>query len=267
MEERQDSVGVADKVDPIYLALSRFRRRRFDDSANICTEVLEQNPYDQAVWFLKCRSLTEKAYVEDLDMEEEGVADMLLDENSTSSAPRPGTSFKARPTTSSQGGGPDQSVRPMTNSGRPITGFMRPGTQSSRPTSGQVSVDQAFKGSRPGTSRPVTSLGRRVRLGTASMRSMPGGPFINVDMLDLAKYAKRPAIAKALCDYLLYQEHNPRKAMELAANATVEAEFSDWWWKARLGKCYYQLGLYRDAEKQFKSALRQHNIITVYLEL
>ena len=84
----------------------------------------------------------------------------------------------------------------MTNSGRPITGFMRPGTQSSRPTSGQVSVDQAFKGSRPGTSRPVTSLGRRVRLGTASMRSMPGGPFINVDMLDLAKYAKRPAIAK-----------------------------------------------------------------------
>ena len=81
MEERQDSVGVADKVDPIYLALSRFRRRRFDDSANICTEVLEQNPYDQvrqqhpgqwicwstipvqAVWFLKCRSLTEKAYV------------------------------------------------------------------------------------------------------------------------------------------------------------------------------------------------------------
>ncbi len=31
----------------------------------------------------------------------------------------------------------------------------------------------------------------------------------------------------------------------------------DWWWKARLGKCYYQLGLLRDAERQFKSALGQ----------
>lgn len=42
---------------------------------------------------------------------------------------------------------------------------------------------------------------------------------------------------------------------------------SDWWWKARLGKCYYQLGLYRDAEKQFKSALRQQDMIITYLEL
>lgn len=31
--------------------------------------------------------------------------------------------------------------------------------------------------------------------------------------------------------------------------------FQDWWWKARLGKCYYQLGLLRESEKQFKSSL------------
>lgn len=30
----------------------------------------------------------------------------------------------------------------------------------------------------------------------------------------------------------------------------------DWWWKARLGKCYYQLGMMRDAEKQFRSSLK-----------
>lgn len=30
----------------------------------------------------------------------------------------------------------------------------------------------------------------------------------------------------------------------------------DWWWKARLGKCYYQLGLLRDAERQFVSSLK-----------
>lgn len=41
----------------------------------------------------------------------------------------------------------------------------------------------------------------------------------------------------------------------------------DWWWKARLGKCYYQLGLLRDAEKQFKSALKSVDMISVSLEL
>lgn len=36
----------------------------------------------------------------------------------------------------------------------------------------------------------------------------------------------------------------------------MQADFSDWWWKARLGKAYYQLGLLRDAEKQLKSSLK-----------
>ena len=30
----------------------------------------------------------------------------------------------------------------------------------------------------------------------------------------------------------------------------------DWWWKARLAKCYYQMGLLRDAEQQLKSSLK-----------
>ncbi len=113
----------------------------------------------------------------------------------------------------------------------------------------------------------MTALGRRVRLGTASMLSEPGGLFINVDRLDLAKYARRPAIAKVLCDYLLYHDHNPQKALDLASKATVVEDYKDWWWKARLGKCYYQLGLFRDAEKQFKSALKQQSMVVLVLEL
>ena len=53
-----------------------------------------------------------------------------------------------------------------------------------------------------------------------------------------------------MCDYLLYNDHNPRKALELAAESTRVVDFKDWWWKARLGKCYYMLGMYRDAERQ-----------------
>ncbi len=37
---------------------------------------------------------------------------------------------------------------------------------------------------------------------------------------------------------------------------TTNVRAQDWWWKARLAKCYYRLGLLRDAEKQFISALK-----------
>jgi len=112
----------------------------------------------------------------------------------------------------------------------------------------------------------MSMAGRFVRLGTQSMLS-DGGQFINVDRLDFKKYATRPALAKVLMDFILYHDHNPKKALELAVEATKAAEFKDWWWKARLGKCYYQLGLLRDAEKQFKSALKQQEMIGSYLEL
>lgn len=60
---------------------------------------------------------------------------------------------------------------------------------------------------------------------------------------------------------------NPRKALELASEATQAVDFKDWWWKARLGKAYYQLGLLRDAEKQFKSSLKDEEMISTHLEL
>lgn len=47
----------------------------------------------------------------------------------------------------------------------------------------------------------------------------------------------------------------------------AQHDYSDWWWKARLGKAYYQLGMLRDAEKQFRSAMRMLGTIPVYLEL
>ena len=202
-----------------------------------------------------------------MDLEEQGVADLLMDDNATAQAPRPGTSLVHSSDGGGAGmGGASQAVRPVSSSGRPLTGFARPGTNSGRAGAG-VSVADAFRQTRQGTARPVTSLGRQVRLGTASMLSREGGPFINVERLDLRKYAARPAIAKALCDYLLYHDHNPKAALELAAEATVRCEYKDWWWKARLGKCYYQLGLYREAERQFKSALKQQSMVASFLEL
>ena len=117
-------------------------------------------------------------------------------------------------------------LRPMTQSGRPITGFVRPSTQSGRPGT----MEQAIKTPRTAhTARPVTSSsGRFVRLGTvfssgsflnikstdvytlktyiyysncfplsqASMLTNLDGPFINLSRLNLTKYAQKPSMSK-----------------------------------------------------------------------
>jgi tetratricopeptide repeat protein 8 len=261
-------------INPVWLAQSRLRRRRFDECIETCSTVLDRNSKDQAVWYLKVRALTLKTWIDDTEIEEEGIADILLDENTVAQVARPGTSMARPMTGAAAGGGPSQAVRPMTNSGRPITGFARP--NSARPMTGSAKPGTARLGtaslaaalqSRPGTSRPVTSSGRFVRLGTASMACEPGGPFIQLDRIDLSKYASRPLLARCLCDYIIYAEHNVKRALELCAEATTSAEYQDWWWKSRLGKCYYQLGLLRDAEKQFQSSLQLSNMITTSMEL
>lgn len=55
--------------------------------------------------------------------------------------------------------------------------------------------------------------------------------------------------------------------MDLAIEATKVCEYKDPWWKMQLGKCYFLIGLNRDAEKQFKSALKQQASIEGYLRL
>ena len=83
---------------------------------------------------LKCRALTKKSYIDDLEIDEEGVADILMDENAINNAPRPGTSFSRPLSSVGQPGGISQMVRPMSSSGRPVSGYMRPGTN--RPVTG-----------------------------------------------------------------------------------------------------------------------------------
>ena len=54
---------------------------------------------------------------------------------------------------------------------------------------------------------------------------------------------------KAVCDYLIYVESNFRRALDIAAEATGESRGEDWWWKERIGKCQFKMGMIKDAEK------------------
>uniref|UniRef100_A0A669BR08 Tetratricopeptide repeat domain 8 n=1 Tax=Oreochromis niloticus TaxID=8128 RepID=A0A669BR08_ORENI len=239
-------------MDPLFLAWSYFRRRKLQQCSDICTKILQDNPYDQAAWSLKTRALTEMVYIDEIEVDQEGIAEMMLDESSIAQVARPGTSLRLPGTC--HGGGPTPAVRPMTQSGRPITGFVRPSTQSGRPGT----MEQAIKTPRTAsTARPVTaSSGRFIRLGTASMLTNPEGPFINLSRLNLAKYSQKPNLSRLFSI-----------ALDLAAQATEHAQFKDWWWKVQLGKCYYRLGLYREAEKQFRSALNHQEMVDTYLYL
>ena len=212
---------------------------------------------------VKCKAVITQNYVDDLDLDEEGVGEVLLDENAVAAMPRPGTSL-------AQTGLPnveDQSVRPVSRSGRPLSGFVRPGTNC-RPISSAANLKEALQSSRGvghSTSRPLTTFGREIRLRTASI--VDTGALVDVGKLNLKKYAQRTGIAMILFEYLLYVEHNIGKALELCVEANQACKFDDWFWKNRLGKCYIKLGLLRDAEKHFRSSLKVQPTVGTYLEL
>ncbi|KAK5645469.1 hypothetical protein RI129_006769 [Pyrocoelia pectoralis] len=235
-------------MEPLYFALSCYRRRNFDKCVQVCTDILEKQPLDQAAWCLKMRALTKRIYIDDIESEEIVVGD-ALDDDTVASAPRPGTSMKLEAALT---------ARPRTSTGRPITGINRPGTQMRPGTS-----IERLKTARPLTGQSV----RAIRLGTAAMYSHRDGPFIQVSRLNLIKYGKDPCLSKPLFEYLFYHEGDVRNAMELAVQATQANRFEDWWWKVQLAKCYNALNLVRDGEQQLRSALRQHTHIETFIRL
>ena len=70
------SAKVEDQVDPVFLAMSKLRRGYYDECIDICTNLLAENPRDKAVWFIKTRALTLADYIDDTEMEEEGIITM-----------------------------------------------------------------------------------------------------------------------------------------------------------------------------------------------
>ena len=81
-------------MDPVFMAFSLFRRYKYQECVDCCSKILEINPYDESVWSLKTRALTEQVQVDDVEADEEGIADVVLDDNTIRAVPRPGTSLR-----------------------------------------------------------------------------------------------------------------------------------------------------------------------------
>lgn len=39
------------QMDPLFLAMSFYRRRKFEECAEVCTQLLKKNPYDKVLNF------------------------------------------------------------------------------------------------------------------------------------------------------------------------------------------------------------------------
>ncbi|XP_050434000.1 tetratricopeptide repeat protein 8 [Adelges cooleyi] len=249
--------AVIKSLDPFYEAIQNLRKHNYEKCIENCTNILLKNPYDEATWALKMRALTEQVSVDDIEMEEEGIADSYFNSDAIAENARVGTSLRTAPNTSNQ--------RPRTMGGRPLSGVVRPSTSSAA----GKDLQKALKTPRTvGTSRPLTSQSaRNVRLGTASIVSQTDGPFINISRLNFSKYASDKQLSKFLFNYIYYQQNDIRNALDFAVVATKCSNFEDPWWKVQLGKCYVVLGLLRDGELQFRSALQHGSNIELFLRL
>ncbi|OXA61828.1 tetratricopeptide repeat protein 8 [Folsomia candida] len=257
-------------MDPLFLAITRFRQRQFPEAISHCGEILRKNPLDQAAWSLKTRALTEQVRVDFLEIFDDGIAEAVFSEDTIATTARPGTSLR---TPATSGGrlptrdGPSPAIRPVTQSGRPVSGVLRPGSSSSaRPG---TSLDQALR-SRATTARPISaSTGRHVRLGTASMISSgdEDAAFINVSRLNLHKYGREDALAKPLFEYLFYVENDAKRALELATVGSRSTNVPSWWWEVQLALCWLRLGQPRTAEKHFRASLAIEAMLVGYLGL
>ena len=58
--------GIAE-LSPVYLAVVHYQRNEYDECIDICSKVLEKNPYDEAVWSLKTRALTAQVMTNDIN--------------------------------------------------------------------------------------------------------------------------------------------------------------------------------------------------------
>jgi tetratricopeptide repeat protein 8 len=57
-------------MDNFAIAVSRYRRRRYDDSIKLCDKILQENSLDQSAWILKASSLIRKQFLDDIEIDE-----------------------------------------------------------------------------------------------------------------------------------------------------------------------------------------------------
>lgn len=57
-------------MDLYYLAISLYRRRKYDECIEMCNTLLKNNSFHKGPWELKMRSMTNRVYVDDIEADD-----------------------------------------------------------------------------------------------------------------------------------------------------------------------------------------------------
>jgi len=154
-------------------------------------------------------------------------------------------------------------MRPVSATGRPLTGFARP--SSTQPLHGAFGAGSLR--SSHSSRQQRTAQGHGMRGDALSLAMDASGNFIDASRLNLERVAQQRALSVLLAEYFLFEAGGPKKTLELGSFATALAGYQSWYWKALLGKAYFKLGLFREAEKHLKSSLMLEDMVSTHLEL
>ncbi|KAJ3218003.1 Tetratricopeptide repeat protein 8 [Dinochytrium kinnereticum] len=179
-----------------------FNKQEYEACLNMCTAALEKNQYNQTAWILKCKCLAYLSRVDDLELDNDEF-DATLDYVAQAALPRPGTSLRKLATAAGHSQDPAAAassfaIRPMSGHGRVVTGYARPMTTVKDLNGSQRTV------LRSSNERMTLSSSGRMNLVTPSLVNEPGGPFINLERLDLKKYASKPLLSMDMLTTRLY---------------------------------------------------------------
>ncbi|XP_014362470.2 tetratricopeptide repeat protein 8 [Papilio machaon] len=228
-----------------YKILHLYKTKQYDVCLKLCEEVLKHKN-DRMIEFIRIRAMTIQVKVAANSYDE---VDYLsyrdeLAPTAVAKTPRPGTTFDRQIRTAHQ-----TSTSKRVNT----AASMKPG--GSALTVRAQSARTALR-----------SAGRASRAATA----LAGGPPVNMPIslrfLPKEETSFTPA-AKTLFEYVYYCEGDVRKAMDIAFQAQKSDNTSDWWWHHSLSRCYYTLGMFRQADECLRRALKQNKHISVYLRL
>ncbi|XP_017115247.1 tetratricopeptide repeat protein 8 isoform X1 [Drosophila elegans] len=240
----------------------------------------------EGVWQLKMRALTQRVFLDDLEVDEAGAeANEEVEFERIATAARPGssikTAFQPRPLTSQKaqrqarsrgvGVGVAHSSDGRLNSSRPGSAAVaRPGTSLSRPGS-----------SLGGGERPASRCGTASRVRVTSAAAFQVGDatakLYQASRLNPTIYAERETLIKALFQFLYYHESDVQKAYSLCqavmevqrqkAGSGATASNLSWWWQQQMGRCLLALHYPRKAEPFLQQSLANFPHPDTYLLL
>ncbi|KAH0786816.1 tetratricopeptide repeat protein 8 [Histomonas meleagridis] len=226
-------------VDPLYRSLNFLRLRNYTKCAEACKSISSKKQKEK--WYIICKARIEESWTDFTEPDELPASDYIFDENLISELPRPGTSLQS--TRSTRGN------LPISSNGKPITGY-----------SHSRNINTSL-----GLTPTTSSTSHFSRLATASLSFNGDEP--DVTSINVIQISKHPFLSRILMDYLLYRLRDPIRSISIASECTKANLYEDWWWKQRLGRCYYLVNLYTESESQFLSSLRITPNINTRLEL